>query len=172
MISASGVAKHTASLLIDLERHQAVDVLPDRKAQTLADWLTAHPGIEFISRDRYGDYARGAAIGAPNAQQIADRFHLIKNLREVSEHWLKRLRVQLPLPEPLTIVAVDPASLGPVAHPFKQDAVPNTTSARVARAERLRDHRLRLYERAAQLHAQGHSVAATARLTGVGRTTL
>lgn len=164
--------KTYGTLLIDLERHQAVDVLPDRKAQTLADWLTAHPGIEIISRDRYGDYARGAAIGAPNAQQIADRFHLIKNLREVSEHWLKRLRMQLPLSEPPTAVAVDPASLGPVAHPFKQDAVPNSTSARVARAQGRRDHRLCLYERAAALHAQGHSVAATARLTGVGRSTL
>ena len=164
--------KTYGTLLIDLERHRVIDVLPDRKAQTLADWLTAHPGIQIISRDRYSDYARGAAIGAPNAQQIADRFHLIKNLREVSEHWLKRLRAQLPQPEPFASVAGDLASLSPVAHPFKRDAIPNTTTARVARAQRRRDHRLRLYERAAALHAQGHSVAATARLTGVGRTTL
>lgn len=164
--------KTYGTLLIDLERHQVVDVLPDRKAQTLAEWLTAHPGIEVISRDRYGDYARGAATGAPNAQQVADRFHLIKNLRDVSEHWLKRLRVQLPLPEISATAAVDPASPGPVAHPFKRDAIPNTTSARVARAQRRRDHRRSLYERAAALHTQGHSVAATARLTGVGRTTL
>ena len=62
--------------------------------------------------------------------------------------------------------------MGPVAHPFRQDAIPNTTSARVARAQRRRDHCLRPYERAAQLHAHRHSVAATARLTGVGCTTL
>jgi len=60
--------KTYGTLLIDLERRQAVDVLPDRKAKTLADWLTAHPGIQVISRDRYSDYARGAATGAPNAQ--------------------------------------------------------------------------------------------------------
>ena len=164
--------KTYGTLLIDLERRQAVDVLPDRKAQTLAEWLTAHPGVQVVSKDRYSDYACGAAIGAPNAQQIADRFHLIKNLREVSEHWLKRLRVQLPLPEPSVSVAGDPASLSPVAHPFKQDAIPNTTTVRVARAQRRRWSRLRLYERAAQLHAHRHSVAANARLTGVGRTTL
>ena len=164
--------KTYGTLLIDLERHQAVDVLPDRKAQTLADWLTAHPGIQIISRDRYSDYARGAAIGAPNAQQIADRFHLIKNIRDVSEHWLKRLRAQLPQPEVSTLVETDQHRSGPVARPFKRDAIPNTTSARVACAQRRRDYRRHLYERAAALHAQGQSVVATARLTGVGRTTL
>ena len=164
---------HTyGTLLIDLERHQVVDVLPDRTAGTLAGWLTLHPGIQIISRDRFGEYARGAATGAPQAQQIADRFHLVKNLREVTEHWLRRLRVhRLHRPE-VTPDRVDPVDAAPVVEPFKQDAVPTTTAARVRRVIQRRDHRRALHERAAPLHAQGHSVAATARLTGVGRSTL
>lgn len=78
------------TILVDLERHQVVDVLPDRTADTLATWLKAHPGVEVVSRDRGGDYAVGARQGAPNAVQIADRFHLIKNLGELVERALRR----------------------------------------------------------------------------------
>ena len=64
------------TILIDLERRIPIDLLPDREAATLEKWLKAHSGIELISRDRGGDYARGASLGAPDAQQIADRWHL------------------------------------------------------------------------------------------------
>lgn len=78
------------SLLVDLERHAVVDLLPDRSGSGFAAWLTAHPGVEIISRDRSGEYAEGARLGAPQARQVADRFHLLRNLREVALRVLKR----------------------------------------------------------------------------------
>jgi transposase len=83
------------TLLIDWERHRAIDLLPDRTAETFANWLRAHPGVKWISRDRSGEYARGAQLGAPSAQQIMDRWHVIKNLREALERVLSRLSPRL-----------------------------------------------------------------------------
>jgi transposase len=78
------------TLLVDLERHRPVEVLPERDAQTLAAWLKEHPGVEIISRDRSSTYAEGATLGAPHAVQVADRFHLLQNLREALQRLLDR----------------------------------------------------------------------------------
>lgn len=78
------------TILIDLEKRVPVDLLPDREAETLKKWLIEHPGVEIISRDRGGNYAEGARTGAPQAQQIADRWHLCKNLSETLEGFLLR----------------------------------------------------------------------------------
>jgi len=77
-----------ATVLVDLERHCRVDVLPDRKAETLAAWLKQHPGVEVISRDRADSYAEGARLGAPNAVQVVDRWHLLKHLGDALERFL------------------------------------------------------------------------------------
>jgi Transposase len=75
-------------MIVDLERRQVVDVLADRSADSTAEWLRVHPEVEMVSRDRAGLYADGARQGAPQARQIADRFHLLQNFREAVERQL------------------------------------------------------------------------------------
>ena len=82
---------HTyGTVLVDLERHHVVGLLPERESEAVAQWLKAHPGVEIICRDRAEVYAEGAAQGAPNAVQVADRWHLAKNLGEALQRLLER----------------------------------------------------------------------------------
>jgi transposase len=77
------------TILVDLERHRVIDLLPDREGSTLEAWLKSHPEVEFITRDRALAYADGATKGAPQAVQVADRFHLLKNLVEAFENLVR-----------------------------------------------------------------------------------
>jgi transposase len=69
--------RNYGTVLVDLQRHQVIDLLSDRKAETAKAWIRAHPEIKLVSRDRAGDYATAARQGAPQAIQTADRFHLV-----------------------------------------------------------------------------------------------
>ena len=70
------------TILVDLEHRDPVDLLPDRTAETLAAWLEAHPGIEVVSRNRSNEYVAAINAGAPLAVQVADRWHLLRNLSD------------------------------------------------------------------------------------------
>jgi transposase len=78
------------TVLVDLEKHRVIDLLADREAATLAAWLKRHPGVEIVTRDRSPTYASGITEGAPGALQVADRFHLLLNVREAVEKVLMR----------------------------------------------------------------------------------
>jgi transposase len=80
------------TIVCDLERRKVVDLLPDREATTLAAWLRDHPGIEIVARDRAGAYADGVRQGAPQAIQVADRWHLLRNCSDALLQVLDRHR--------------------------------------------------------------------------------
>jgi transposase len=83
------------TIVVDLERRTVIDVLDKHSTQVVEDWLLAHPEIRTICRDRNGRYARAARAGAPKAKQVADRFHLVQNLRETVERELSLRRTHL-----------------------------------------------------------------------------
>lgn len=175
--------KTYGTLLVDLERHRVVEVLPDRTAAPFATWLRQHPGVELISRDRGGAYAEGAAQGAPSAVQVADRFHLMNNLSEVLERVLQREHLALTqaarrlteqqqaqaLPDgaPPAVPAAPPAAPAPTGSP---SAAPATRADR-ERAQR-RACRVARYEEVHQLHRQGLSARAIATRLGLARQTV
>jgi len=83
------------TIVVNLQTHQVLDVLADRTAETSAAWMAAHPELELVSRDRGGDYAAAVRQAAPQVTQIADRFHLYKNLTEAVELALARCRSEI-----------------------------------------------------------------------------
>jgi transposase len=116
--------RHTyGTILVDLERRQPVALLPERTAEPVAQWLREHPGVEVIARDRSSAYAEGARQGAPHATQVADRFHVLQNLRETLDQVFTTqgpaldavnaaMRQQpVPLPDGTLAVPVPPPSL-------------------------------------------------------------
>lgn len=84
-----------STILVDFEKHKVVDLLSDRSAAALELWLGDSPGVEIIVRDRSYDYKMEAGAGAPSAKQIADRWHLLHNLREMLERWLATIYATL-----------------------------------------------------------------------------
>ncbi len=149
------------TLLVDLERHHPIALLADRSADTLATWLTAHPGVEIISRDRAEAYAEGARRGAPAARHVADRFHLVKNLGDELVQVLQQHR------RVLDQVAV-PTDVQ------KGDGGPSVASTPpTPRADPvLRARRLACYEQVVALQAQGWTQAAIAQEVGVSQRTV
>src|SRR6266550_683233 len=84
-----------ATILVDLESHRPIDILPDRRAETAAAWMRNNPEIHVVSRDRASAYAKAAAEAAPQATQVADGFHVCKNLTEATQLLLTRCQAEI-----------------------------------------------------------------------------
>ena len=83
------------TILVDLTTRTIIDLLPDRSTETSAAWMRKHPEIKVVSRDRGEAYAAAARLGAPQAKQVSDRFHLVKNLSEIVETVLARCLTEI-----------------------------------------------------------------------------
>jgi transposase len=159
------------TIVVDLETGEVIDLLPDRDAATVKAWLSAHPGVELISRDRASSYSRAANEAAPQAQQVADRWHLLKNVREAVERLLER---QPPtVAEALKPSDPDPGKGGgsPDDQPPAPDAAAEATSGS-PREEAARAKRRRRVERFRQIHElyrQGTPIRQIARDLGISR---
>ncbi len=170
------------TLLVDLEHHQPVDLLPERTAEALEQWLKAHPGVEIISRDRAGAYADGATRGAPAAIQVADRFHLVQNLREALQRLLDRHQsalqaASLPPPVPAThLHAIHPSIDGTSSESAALASSPPPSARPLTRVEQdravRRARRQARYEAVLALHDEGWSMRAIARLLHLSRETI
>jgi transposase len=145
------------TILCDLERHRPVDLLPERSAEGLSNWLTAHPGVHVISRDRGSYYMEGATSGAPQATQVADRFHLLCNLREALVRALERYRQEMQKAARAAVVC-QPLSpkFAPEASPVLSVPVAPSTRPHLAK-EASRSRRLERYKEVVRLHQEGVS---------------
>jgi transposase len=153
------------TVVIDAETHQVLGLLSERDAATLAPWLAAHPGIEVICRDRAGAYAEAADTAAPQALQVADRFHLWQNLASAVEKTVAAHRsglrdLPLPVPEP------EPVWETPTGETAGRDDEADAPRGKFA--ERARVHHALVHE----LLAQGMSLRAVAQHLGWGRHTV
>src|SRR3954471_3001884 len=144
------------SIVVDPDRRCVLHLLPDRTPETLAAWLRGQPQIAVVARDRSTEYARGIGLGAPGATQVADRWHVLVNLRQAVERWLAgahaRLR-RLP-PSPGTPTDTQPARR---TKPFAR-----TRAERAARVGR-RERWVALYEEVRRRHAAGEALQAISR---------
>lgn len=164
------------TILVDLEQHRAIELLPDRSAQTLEKWLRDHPGVEVISRDRSTEYTKGATAAAPEAIQVADRFHLLLNLRQAVERLLDRNRTQfrgivLPLPNSGSGPSQGGVDLSTLPLSAFRDPRPRSPAEAAAQKAQHRRRRAR-YKQVLTLHKQGLSQREIATYLKISRTTV
>ena len=154
------------TILVDLEHHRIVDVLPARSAEPVVAWLEAHPGVEVVSRDRAPAYAEAARKGAPQAVQVADRWHVIQNLVEALERCLLRFRPALK-----AAAGIGDSLVGPLPSPSEADLVPWQQRAEAASWEK-HASKVERYERMRTLRDAGFTVLDIAQLVGATRPTV
>jgi transposase len=142
------------TVLVDLEQHHPIDVLLERTSAVVAEWLQQYPDVQIVTRDRSTEYAAGIAVGAPQALQVADRWHLLLNLRQMPDRFLSTSLQQLPFSsEHLTLLSQ------------QRTAFRRTQSEQIA-AQTSRDKRIAKYEEIQDLRQAGYNISQIAALLG------
>jgi transposase len=149
------------TIVVDLEQGRVIDLLPGRDGVALEAWLKEHPGVEIVSRDRWSAYAQAATIGAPKAQQVADRWHLLKNIREVVEKLFDRCYSKL---KPVLQESSEPFESPAVV---KLEGSPDIASLQESALSVKQSRRIENFERVRQLHETGISLRQIARDLGM-----
>jgi transposase len=154
--------KRYGTILVNLETHQPVGLLEDRKAETLVEWLSVHKSIEILSRDRSKTYASAMTEGAPEAMQVADRFHLVQNFAEILEKIFSRYEKELKTIE-------DNRQAENLDLTQKVIITPQPTATEKARAKTQANHHRRLdkQRQIKELHERGWLAEAIAPKVGV-----
>jgi transposase len=139
------------TLIVDLERHRPIALLPEHAAAPIAEWFQAHPSVEIIARDRASIYTEALATGAPHAQQVADRWHLTQNLGSALQAFLARHTGALrEVARQLTTQRLATAS-----NPSELKQLPGVTApGHIVGPVELREHQ---FAEAKRLHADGWS---------------
>lgn len=168
------------TILIDLERGRVIDLLSGRDGEAVKAWLKEHPGVEVISRDRWASYAEAATEGAPQARQVADRWHLLKNLREAIERVLERhaavvnaaLKASETPMAPVPVAAVPETSTAPSSiepSPPRPPSELHPESPCLSAEPSKRQKRIDRFEQVQAFHRRGHSASWIARALGLSR---
>lgn len=158
------------TMLVDLEQHQVVALLPDRTPESTARWLATQPSITTVSRDRSEIYADGIRQGAPQAIHVADRWHLMKNLSDTLERFLIGQR---------SVLRTAASAVHPTQAAIPHDPSPYGLAPRPAAQERAETlsqqqhgHLIEAYTQVHHLHAKGADLADIARVVGISRRTV
>jgi transposase len=157
------------TLLVDLETRKPIEVLPDRTADTLAKWLTAHPGVEIVSRDRSSSYSEAVQRVNPKIVQVADRFHLLKNLSRNLLTYFQRKQIWQ---QSFARSREDETKLKEVRavqspEPGKTSGKPKKLTKAELKQQHTYEQRLARYNAVVELHRQGKSQRAIAKELGI-----
>jgi transposase len=153
------------TILVDLEKQQPIELLPDRESETVRKWLVEHPGVEIISRDRGGDYAKGSREGAPDAIQVADRWHLLKNLGDALHRMMNKHNREL------REAAKQAAQSAETTDENQQNESKNQPNSGSEDKEAPSRYELNFLE-VKRLQAEGRTIYAIFRITGIHRETI
>jgi len=161
------------TVIIDILTHRPLDLLQDRTSDTLTAWFREHPGVQVVCRDRAGAYGEGIRVGAPDAVQVADRWHLWHNLAEAVEKVVRQHHADLgvPAPAPSTDTACDTvaahASIGDDTDD-RTDDEPASSAGPTRLAERSRERFAAIHD----LLGAGATVSAISHTLGLDRKTV
>lgn len=158
------------TIIVDLHQNKVIDLLPDRESETICQWLKEHPEVEIISRDCGGPYSKGAHEGAPQAIQVADRFHLLMNLGDATKRIFQSMGKELK--ELFALYHKAEASVELTS--ATEDLVSTGEDIETIPTEEINtniEHQLR-FNNVKELFSQGYNIRAISRSLHVSRVTI